>query len=115
METPKFDQWCIVEVMGRLRLAGRVTEQVVAGQGFIRVDVPATARQPAFTRMFGPGSIYSFTPVTEEMAKACAERFNEAPLDVYDIRATLAKLPKPAGGEGATGEDLEDDLPDLDD
>ena len=114
METPKFNQWSIVEVMGRLRLAGLVTEQVVAGQGFIRVDVPVTARQPPFSRLFGPSSIYSMTPVTEEMAKACAERFNEAPLDVYDIRATMAKLPKPAA-EGVTGEDLEDDAGDFGD
>ena len=95
MDNAKFSQWCIVEVMGRLRLAGLVSEQVVAGQGFIRVDVPETKSQPAFTRMFGPGSIYSITPVTEEMARACAENFGERPLDSYDIRQAIAKLPKP--------------------
>lgn len=32
--------WAIVELFGHARIAGRVTEQVIAGQGFIRADVP---------------------------------------------------------------------------
>lgn len=103
METPKFSEWCIVEVLGRVRLAGLVTEHTIAGQGFLRVDVPATKHQPAFSRLFGPSSIYSMTPVTEEMGKACAERFTVPPLDAYDIRQVIAKLPK--SGEAS------DDLP----
>ncbi len=103
MEAPKFSEWCIIEVFGRVRLAGLVSEQTVAGQGFVRVDIPATKRQPAFSRLFGPSSIYSMTPVTEEVGKACAENFSAPPLNAYDIRDVIAKLPKP-------GEDS-DDLP----
>jgi len=67
--TEGFDNFCIVELFGHQKIAGKVTEQVIAGQGFVRVDVPQTKRFPAFTRMFGSGAIYSITPVDEETCK----------------------------------------------
>ena len=85
-----FDTFAIVELFGHARIAGRVSEQVIAGQGFVRVDVPANAEYPAFTRMFGPGAIYSITPVTEEIANAAAERMRERPVTVY-----IPALPDP--------------------
>jgi hypothetical protein len=93
-ESTSFDCFCIVEVMGRKVVAGRVTEQVIAGQGFIRVDVPATADQPAFTQMFGPGSIYAITPTTEEIAKAFVARNVGAPIHPYQLA-----LPEPVHHE----------------
>lgn len=39
----KFDLWCIVELFGHNRIAGRCTEQNVAGVNMLRVDVPATS------------------------------------------------------------------------
>lgn len=36
----KFEQWAIVELMGHRRLAAKVTEQVIAGQAMLRIDVP---------------------------------------------------------------------------
>lgn len=104
METAKFDQWCIVEVMGHVRLAGKVSEQAIGGSSFIRVDVPETKQQPAFTRFYGAGSIYSMSPVTEEAARACAERFTAPPIDIYDVRQLVAKLPKPQGTEDDPGD-----------
>lgn len=45
-DTPNgFDQWAIVDVMGHQRYAGRVTEETLAGAGFIRVDVPEVKRR----------------------------------------------------------------------
>lgn len=81
--TPAFENHCIVELFGRVKIAGRVTEQVIAGQGFVRVDVPTTKRQPAFTRMFGAGAIYSITPVSAEIAQAAAEQLWIEPVTVY--------------------------------
>ena len=68
-----FSSHALVELFGHARIAGLVTEQTIAGQGFIRVDVPETKRSPAFTKLFGPSAIYSMTPVTEEMAQRIAE------------------------------------------
>jgi hypothetical protein len=58
-------QWAIVEVFGRHQFAGRVSEQVIAGSGFLRVDVPAINGNPAYTRFFGTAAIYGITPVDE--------------------------------------------------
>jgi len=81
--TEAFDSFCIVELFGHQKIVGRVTEQVIGGQSFIRVDVPQTQRHAAFTRMFGSGAIYSITPVSEEIAKAAAERIYAEPVTVY--------------------------------
>ena len=78
-----FSNYCIVELFGHQKIAGMVTEQVIAGQGFVRVDVPETKRFPAFTRLFGSGAIYSITPVDEQTAKSAAENIYIEPVQVY--------------------------------
>jgi hypothetical protein len=80
-----FETWGILEVMGHIRLAGRISEQVVAGSAMVRVDVPAVADRPPFTRLFGAGSIYSLTPTTEEIAFAVAQTLRAQPLQPYDL------------------------------
>jgi hypothetical protein len=82
-EPTAFDNWCIVELFGHQKISGKVTEQVIAGQGFIRVDVPATSRHPSFTRLFGSGAIYSITPVEAEIAQTAAEHIWIEPVTVY--------------------------------
>lgn len=77
------DAFCIVEIFGHQKIAGRVTEQVIAGQGFLRVDVPATSKQTEFTRFYGPGAIYCMTPVSAEIAQAAAEKLWVEPVSVY--------------------------------
>lgn len=74
-----------------MRLAGQVSEQVIAGHGMLRVDVPEVNRQPAFTRLYGVSAIYSITPVSEEIAKAAAEGFRERPVNVYIAVPQLAE------------------------
>jgi hypothetical protein len=84
-----FDCWCIVELFGHTRLAGRVTEQTIAGAGLIRVDVPGlpatkfNPEQPGFTRLIGPGAIYSITPVSEEIAVRAAQSMRVQAVSVY--------------------------------
>jgi hypothetical protein len=80
---PTFDQWCIVELMGRQVIAGRVTEQTIGGCAFLRVDVPETEKQPAFTRFYGQAAIYAMTPVSEEVARVSLRRFTPEPVNVY--------------------------------
>ena len=83
MSENTFDTFAIVELFGHARIAGRVSEQVIAGQGFVRVDVPANEQYPAFTRMYGTGAIYSITPVDESIARAAAAGMRERPVMIY--------------------------------
>lgn len=58
----------LVELFGHQRIAGKVSEQVIAGTGFIRVDVPATSQKAAYTRFYNPSAVYGITPVDEAAA-----------------------------------------------
>ena len=82
-----FDEWAVVDVTGHQRYVGRVTEQVIAGEGFVRVDVPKVGEQPKWSKIVGTKSIYSITPVSEAVAKAMAEKLMKSPVSVYDVPA----------------------------
>lgn len=93
MQQPEqFDQWALCELMGRQRIAGRVTEKTIAGAGFLQVDVPETKSNPAFTRLIAPGSLYAINPVTEEVARMYAENLNMKPIEEWDIRKFMEKV-----------------------
>jgi len=85
--TEHFDMWAVVEIMGRKVFAGRVTECVIAGAGFLRVDVPAVEALPAFTRYVEPHSVYGITPVNEAAARLCAERLRLRPVNTWELPA----------------------------
>ena len=93
MEQPEqFDQYCLVELMGRQRIAGKVTERVIAGQGFLQVDVPETTHSPKFTRFISPSALYALNPIDEVTAKAYAENLKVKPIDAWDINAFMEKV-----------------------
>lgn len=115
----KFDLWCIVELFGHSKIAGRCTEQNIAGANMLRVDVPETTTQPAFTRFFGSSAIYSIIPVDEETCKFMAEKIQVKPIDSWNIseivkknHALLLEASKgvPAGDHE---DDDEDDKPEI--
>lgn len=83
--TEKFDLWCIVELFGHAKIAGRCTEQNIAGTNMLRVDVPETQHQPKFTRFFGSAAIYAINPVDEQTAKFMAEKIQMKPIDSWNI------------------------------
>ena len=62
------------------------------GNNFLRVDVPETKLQPAFTRFLNHAAIYAINPVTEEVARDRAEVYNCAPIDKWDAREMLKKI-----------------------
>lgn len=105
---PSFDTFALVEIMCHLKLAGRVSEQTIAGQGFIRIDVPDVEGQPGYTRLFDPNAIYSITPCSEAIAQAYCERNHTRPVQVDEL-----SLPEPSHRPvypgGVEGED--DDQP----
>jgi hypothetical protein len=115
VQNEKFETWAIVEIMGRQRYAGLVTEQTLAGQAMLRVDIPATPKAAGFTKFFGGGSIHSLTPTTETIARGLAERLDQAPISVYDLPlATRQKLGLSDSQVGLLNERL-GNVPDDDD
>lgn len=87
-----FEAWALVELFGHTKIAGKVSEQQIAGSSFVRVDVPKTSTQPEFTRTFNPSAVYAFNWCTEEMVNMYAERIDEKPVTVYDIREAATLL-----------------------
>jgi len=84
--TEKFDCWCLVELFGHQKIAGKVTESTLAGGAFVRVDVPAVDGEKAFTRFFGPSAIYSINPTTEEIVMAAvSSNYRNAPVSRYEL------------------------------
>jgi hypothetical protein len=108
VQNEKFETWAIVEIMGRQRYAGLVTEQTLAGAAMLRVDIPETKKQGAFTKLFGSSSIHSLTPTTEAIARALAERLDQAPVQVYDL-PQLAEQRRRLLGQLNDVDELDDD------
>lgn len=68
-------QWAIVELMGHVRMAGRVSEEQRFGVTLGRMDVPDVAAGAApdavaRTQLFSGSSIYRVTYCTEDAARA---------------------------------------------
>ena len=91
MADQPFQQWAIVELMGHRRMAGLVTEQEIAGQGMLRIDVPQIEDGATVTQFYSPAALYCLTPVSERVARAYAQRNYMRPVSVYDLA-----LPGPA-------------------
>jgi hypothetical protein len=110
-----FESWCVVELLGHVRMAGRVTEEERFGCKMGRIDIPKVtpcdcpnaSRTDAmgetipcsrclgcgsiatyFTQYFSGSSVYRLTPCTEEAARAVAARNVPEPVHAQE-------LPKP--------------------
>lgn len=82
-----FEEWCIVELMGHQVYAGKVTEQVIGGYQFLRVDVPAVpagsggaAPRPGFTKYLARRAVFALTPTTETLCREAAEGLRKVPV-----------------------------------
>lgn len=134
-QPPAVEGWAIVELLGHKTLAGRVSEQPIAGASLLRIDVPETpedtrwsqvyAATAAYTKLVGVGSIYAITPCTEEVARRAArelERGNDPipvtlPPQRQLVPATAAAEEQPAAEDqrdyGWADDDEEEDEDDL--
>lgn len=79
-EKQTFDCWAIVEVMGHVTMAGRVTERAIGGQSFIRIDVPESGKLAG-----GPFNEPRPWPTPER--RPCYEPPRLIPLDVLPASA----------------------------
>lgn len=104
-ETKKtFDEWALVELFGHARIVGKVTEATIAGGAFIRVDVPNDdGSAVVFTRFFGPGAIYSMSPIDKDLALKLAKAQQAEPVKVYELRAVERIAAAATAGHGQTG------------
>lgn len=86
--------WCVIELMGHRRLAGKVTPVEVAGEGFLRVDVPGpTAGDDGpwqATQVYSPKAVYCLTPTTREVAVRAAQSCRPEPVSRWDYPALAA-------------------------
>ena len=106
-ERAAFEEWALVEIMGHVKLAGRVSEATMFGTALCRVDVyPGDATEPLVTRMYGGASIYCITPISEATARAFALGHQPEPVARWELPA-----PRPARVEA---DDDEDDIPEPD-
>jgi hypothetical protein len=113
--------WAIVELMGHRRLAGFVTEQEIAGQSFLRLDVPGPAHpeddeddgpavslkggfEGGVTQFYSPQAVYCITPTTQDIAVTLGRRSSPAPVSRYELEP-----PKPDPWHDSDDEEMPDD------
>lgn len=83
---PAFDEWALVELMGRQKIAGRVREVTLAGAGYLRVDVPNREGEIRFTRFYSPQAVYAINPVDRQIALGLAANIDAQPVQRYDLK-----------------------------
>lgn len=96
--TEKFAAWAVVELFGHQRVAGRISEQAIGGETFLRGDIPKDGSE--YTRLFGKGAIYCINVCEEATARQYAEAVSP-PLRAY----TALPAPEP----NSYGDDLDDE------
>jgi hypothetical protein len=109
--SPPPELWACVEIFGHRKHYGRIKEIERFGTKMLRVDVPKQTAAPLLgeveqfeTFLYGGGSIFSLTPMTEEAARAWAETERPRPY------MPLSRLPAPDPYDD-TGEDDDEDRP----
>jgi hypothetical protein len=88
MENNSFEEWCVLELFGHRRLAGKVTDAVIGGASFIRIDIPAKDGKKT-TQFYSPAAVYAITPTTEELATIIAVNSQPEPVNKWEIRSML--------------------------
>lgn len=90
-----FRGWVILELMGHRRLGGLLQEVEIAGEGFLRIDVPARNGDGIVaSQLYSPKAVYCITPTTEALAKAVAASSQPEPVHRWELPA-----PEKPGGE----------------
>ena len=87
------DEWAVVEIFGRIRVAGRVSEADRYGVKLLRVDIPRP--DGGFgTQLYGGTAIFRLTPVSEEIARAVAAQSQPEPVHRWELPAVRMRDPE---------------------
>ncbi len=97
--------WAVVELFGKERVAGAISEHEFGGEKFTRIDVPEVtvvdrvdghvSRRTiqAHTKLFGGKAIFSICLVDEATALTGAHVHRHLPLRVWDLKRQLVQMP----------------------
>jgi hypothetical protein len=88
-----FAEWALVELMGRQRIFGYVTEVVIFGAPMMRVDVPDAAGETVLTRFYGNSAIYAVSPITKAACLAMVGSQDAAPIKTWELPAPALEPP----------------------
>jgi hypothetical protein len=99
--------WAIVELMGHVRLAGRLTEEEKFGGKLGRLDIPQG--DGFITQYFGSASVYRISLVTEDVARHVCKQTSPAPVSPWDFPARLPAPRVESDGPGSVEDDEQDD------
>ena len=87
-----FEGWAILELMGHRRLAGFLSEAVIGGGSFLRLDVPKgedSGGEAKATQFYSPSAVYCITPTTEDVARKVAGiSASPFPVTAYELSGT---------------------------
>lgn len=112
-EKPKaesFDEWCVVELFGHKKFAGRVTERIIAGAAFIRIDVfPTGATEPIASPFYNPSAVYGMTPVSEEVARGFTDSVKPEPVARWQLPADTGGVRPRTYERSVPGQDFDVD------
>jgi hypothetical protein len=88
MSIVAYEGFAIVELMGHIRMAGRVREVEQYGTKMLAVDVPEVpdAGVKAFTSFVSGASLYRVTPTTEAIAIGIVRASRPRPVHPYDVQ-----------------------------
>ena len=81
----KFETWALIELFGHQRIVGKVSEAAIGGCSFLRVDVPASETEAAYTKFYGNGAVYAMTPIAEGLAMQLLKKISPEPVHQYDF------------------------------
>jgi len=98
------DTWAIVELFGHTRMAGRLATITLGGASFLRLDVPESEGQPAFTRFINPSAVYAINPTSEEIARGAARAMRPEPVHRWELPKQLT-APPPVAVDGDEDDD----------
>jgi hypothetical protein len=90
--------WAVIELMGHVRIAGRVSEVERYGSKVGRIDVPQ-ADGTFVTQFFGGASLYRETAVTEEVARAVAAQGMSRPTWAWGLDRPALPAPSETDDE----------------
>ncbi len=105
-QIPKFQEWCVVELMGHVRMAGLVTEVELFGSKQGRIDIPNG--DGFVTQYFNGSSLYRLTPTTEEIARAVAISNQPEPVHRWELPKQITAGEPNAIDVGDEGEEDEE-------
>jgi hypothetical protein len=128
---PGFDEWCLIELMGRRQVAARAREVTLAGAGMWRLDEPPVDGRPGRTQFVSPAAVYAMHPTTQAIVQAMAAQWRQDPVSRWELPAlssgpdpsrdpagydawaeegqAIATDPDPDYGRDLDGEDLDDE------